>query len=430
MNEKVTVVNLADGLRLHIVETAKFKTDLFGVFIQRPIDEREATRNTLLTRILEQGTSTYATQQELQHKLDELYGAVLACDVNKYGAKHVMQFKLQVPGYKHVGDQNILRNAMVLLHEVVTSPVMEKGQFNDRIFETEVRNLREEIQGRINDKMAYAVDRCIELMCEDEPYRHYTYGSVEELDRLRNKELMDHYKEVLATSPVDIVVVGDVDPLHIEKIAKETFKLESRSIREVLHAPVLNDIDDVRAFDEVYPVKQGKLTLGYRTGLPYHHRLYEAGLMFSSILGGGASSKLFRNVREKESLCYYIFSRIEKYKGIMMVSSGIDPDNRERVLELIENDFARVQRGEFSEEDVRIARNAMINSLRSVADFPNSFMNFYYAQRLSGRSYDPEGSIKRIEAVTREEIVEAGAGIELDTVFFLSGKEGAGNEHS
>ncbi len=428
MSETVTIVDLQEGVRLHIIEIEKFKTELVGIFLQRPLEEFEATRNALLTRIMEQRTKSYPTLQSLQHKLDNLYGTVLSCDVNKYGGKQVLQFKMSIPAEHHIGVEDLLPQAVRVLNEVVHHPLVEDGRFTDKVFTTELRNLEEEIMGRVNDKMAYAIDRCLELMCDNEPFRIHQYGTVDALQHIQNEPLYSHYQRIVKVAPVDIVVMGKVDPKRVERIIRDQINFQRGQIERVDQTPILHEIEEVRDFEEVFPVKQGKLTLGYRTGLAFTHSLYEAGLLFSTILGGGASSKLFRSVREKESLCYYIFSRIEKYEGLMMISSGIDPINRDRVEELINVALEEMRQGNFTDEDIRIAKDALINSIRSVTDFPNSFMNYYFTQRLCGRPYDPAGTIERIERITKEEIIQAGSQFQLDTRFFIKGED-TGNEN-
>lgn len=151
MIEEIRVVEMADQVKLHLIRSDKFKTDLMGVYIKRPLDETEATLNTLLTRILERGTHSWPTSQALNHRLDDLYGAILSCDVNKYGELHAVQFKMQLPNERHIPDKDILSSGFDIMNEVVNAPFLENGLFREDIFKNEVRNLREEIQGRIND---------------------------------------------------------------------------------------------------------------------------------------------------------------------------------------------------------------------------------------------------------------------------------------
>lgn len=420
MIDEIRVIEMADQVKLHLIKSDKFKTDLIGVYIKRPLNEKEATYNTLLTRILEQGTRSWPNSKALNNALDNLYGGILSCDVNKYGELHAMQFKLQLPNEKHIKDKNLLTSGLEILNEVLKDPIKENGLFKEDVFNNEVRNLREEIQGRVNDKMMYAIDRCMEHMCEKEPFRFYQYGTVEMLDTITNGDLMDHYNHILKSSPIDIVLVGDIDFEKTQDLILENFTFEREKIINIPKSVTDVPVTKIKSVHENFDVTQAKLTLGLRTNIPFSHPLYNASVLFSNILGGGASSKLFKNVREKASLCYYIFSRVEKYKGIMLISSGIEAENRQKAMDLIQIEMDKMVTGLFDDDDVKMAKDSLSSAVRSITDYPNSFMNFYYSQKMSGKPFDMAGLLKKIELVTKEEIIEAGKRMTLDTVYFFS----------
>lgn len=424
MIEEIRVIELADQVKLHLIKSSKFKTDLIGIYIKRPLTEKEATYNTLLTRILEQATHNYPTSQVLNHKLDDLYGGILSCDVNKYGELHAMQLKLQLPNERHIKSGNLFGEGLHILNDVLNNPLLEDGKFREDIFRNEVRNLREEIQGRINDKMVYAIDRCTEHMCENEAFKYYQYGTIEMLETITNESLVAHYYDLMKTSPIDIVVVGEREFDRTQNVMMNAFNFDRGDIVSVPDSVTDVPVHDIKNVNETFDVSQAKLTLGLRTNIAFSHPLYNASVLFSNILGGGASSKLFKNVREKASLCYYIFSRVEKYKGMMLISSGIEEKDKQKALDLIQIEMDNMISGKFDDDDIKIAKDALTSAVRSISDYPNSFMNFYYSQKLSGRTFDLEGLLEKIELVSKEEIIEAGNLMELDTVYFLS-KEGA-----
>jgi len=424
MIEEIRVIELADQVKLHLIKSDKFKTDLIGIYIKRPLTEKEATYNTLLTRILEQATENYPTSQVLHHKLDNLYGGILSCDVNKYGELHAMQFKLQLPNERHIKESNLFGEGLHILNDVLNNPLISNGKFRDDIFRNEVKNLREEIQGRINDKMVYAIDRCTENMCDKEAFKYYQYGTVEMLDTITNEGLVNHYYDLVKTSPIDIVVVGEMDFDKTQNVMMNAFSFERGDIISIPESVTDVPVEKVRSVHESFDVSQAKLTLGLRTNIAFSHPLYNASVLFSNILGGGASSKLFKNVREKASLCYYIFSRIEKYKGMMLISSGIEAKDKQKALDLIQIEMDNMTAGAFDDDDIKIAKDALTSAVRSISDYPNSFMNFYYSQKLSGKEFDLQGVLAKIELVSKEEIIEAGKLMEVDTIYFLS-KEGA-----
>ncbi|MBN2899400.1 MAG: insulinase family protein, partial [Clostridia bacterium] len=237
------------------------------------------------------------------------------------------------------------------------------------------------------------------------------------------KALYEHYLEVMSTSEIEICVSGDIDFAHVEQLVRENLNFKVSGC--VAYPDEENNIkiEQVREVEDRFHINQGKLSIGYRTHTAMDDPLYEASVIFSYILGGGANSKLFKNVREKESLCYYIFARNEKYKSIMMISSGIEFENKEKALNLIDHEFNEMLKGNFTEEDLRIAKDNLKSSLNSVSDFQNSFLNYYYSTIISNKPFDIEARKAAIESVTKEEVLEAGRRIEKDTIHFLNKEE-------
>lgn len=414
---------LSPHVNLHLIKSDKFKTDLVGVYIKRPLKKEEAAKNALLTRIIERATTTYPTAKELAIKLEDLYGAVVAADVVKYGEKQVLQFKVQLPNEKLLQEEGIFEEGLAILRGILLDPLVEDGGFNKEYFENEVNNLKNEIESRVNDKMTYAMERCIEEMCSEEPYSVYQYGDIDDLENITAQSLYAHYKDLMTTSEVEICAIGDIDFDKTELQIKEALNF---NVKSCVAYPAEENGSVVSAIKEVedrFNINQGKLSIGYRTHTSMSDPLYEASVIFSYILGGGANSKLFKNVREKESLCYYIFARNEKYKSIMMISSGIEFENKDKALELINFEFEEMLRGNFTEEDLRIAKDNLKSSLNSVSDFQNSFINYYYSTILSGRPFDLEGRKAAIEGVTKEQVIKAGKRIEKDTIHFLNKEE-------
>lgn len=423
MINSIDTRKLSDHVNLHLVKSDKFKTDLVGVYIKRPLCQEEAALNALLTRVIERATENYPTSKELAIKLEELYGAVIAADVVKYGEKQVLQFKVQLPNEKLLQEEGIFQQALKILKDILFNPFIENQGFNKEYFENEVNNLKDEIQGRINDKMTYAMERCIEEMCKDEPYRIYQYGAVEDLENVTPQSLYEHYKKVMSTSEVEICVSGDIDFDAVEEEVKSTLPFKVTECVAYIGEDNGHVVDEIREIEEKFNINQGKLSIGYRTHTPMTDPLYEASIVFSYILGGGANSKLFKNVREKESLCYYIFARNEKYKSVMLIGSGIEFENKDKTLALIDHEFNEMLEGNFSDEDLRIAKDNLKSSLNSISDFQNSFINYFYSTILSGRTFDIEGRKSAIENVTREDVIKAGKRIEKDTVHFLNKEE-------
>lgn len=413
-------IEMNDSVRLHVIKADKFKTNLIGIYIRRPLSKEEATKNSLLSMLLNKGTKEYPSFIELNRKLEDLYGSILVSKVTKKGEKQIINLKMQMPNSKYINDKNILKEGLRILNDIINNSLVENGAFKKDSFNQEKDNLKEKIKGRINDKMRFAVDRCVEEMCDEENYSIYEYGDIDELDKIDEKSLYEYYQNIIMTSPIDIFIVGDVEEDKVKSMFSESIKIRRGDIINIPREEITKEIAKVKEAEDRFNINQGKLTLGYRTNIPYESKLYESSILFSNILGGGPNSKLFKNVREKESLCYYIFSKVDKFKSIMLVSSGVEFENFEKTKELIRKEVNSLIEGNFTEDDIEIAKKSVITSIKSLTDTPNMLMDFLYSQILSNSLDTIENIIKKIEAVNKESIIEAGKKFELDTIYFLN----------
>lgn len=415
-------LEIGKNVELHLIKSKKFKTDLINVYYLRPLTMEEATKNALITRILDRGCAKYPTAQLLNQFLEERYGMALVSDVQKVGERHQVQLKVQFPRSPIIGEP-LLEEGLSILNEMINRPLVSDGGFDQAIFEMEKEQLKQEIESRINDKTTYAIDRCFDFMCANEPYRFYGYGDVDYLETVTNEELYQHYLNVINHSKMDIVAIGDFDFDKTELLIRQYFGHDKTDIVEVPEEVVNVPIDSVKYTEESFNVLQGKLVIGYRTYTDRFDPMYYPLQLFNVIFGGMPSSKLFMNLREKESLCYFVGSKVDKLKGIMYIVSGIDFDKYDKAHALIDSEFEEMLKGNFTDEDISMARKSVVSSLRAIVDFPNSFSNFYYNQNMLNDPVDIEHFVSLFEAVTKEEIIEAGKRIKKDTIYFLKGGE-------
>ncbi len=420
MLKKIHPIKIGENANLHVIKTDKFKTNLIGIYIQRPLLLEEATKNSLISMILEKATENHSSFKELNTSLEELYGGIIVSDVVKKGERQILQIKMQIPNSKYINDDKIFQKGLKLLNEVLNHPYIENGGFGEDYYNQEKENLREKIKGRINDKMKYALDRCVEEMCEGEKFSVYEYGSIDELEKITRQDLYEYYKTILKESPIDIFLVGDMDEKNAQNLIFENIEIINDNSKEIIREEISKKVDKIKNVEDNFNINQGKLTLGYRTNIPYESKLYEGSVLFSNILGGGPNSKLFKNVREKESLCYYIFSKIEKFKSVMLVSSGIEFENFDKTRDLINKQVEELKNGNFDEDDIDIAKKSILTSIQSLTDAPNMLMDFYYSQVLSNVDDDIDIIMEKIQNVDKKLIIEAGKKFELDTVYFLN----------
>ena len=411
---------LPANINIHLLPTPKFKTVLVTVLLQQVLEKKLAAQTALIPAVLERGTGKYPSFRDLKIRLEELYGAELGADVIKKGERQILSFSLEVVNDKFAPGENLLRQGLLILRDVISDPFLENGVFKSDYVYQEKEQLAKEIKGLINDKVGYALERCIQEMCPAERFGVYKYGSIEELERVSAEGLYEYYRSLLKENPIDIFVVGEVDPKETFDLIQETFNLP-RSGEPVRFLPVEvhNIPGEVRYHEEKLPVNQGKLTLGYRTNISYRDEEYVPLMFYNGILGGFPHSKLFQNVREKASLAYYSFSRLEKHKGIQLIGSGIEVKNYQQALEIILEQVELIRKGKITREEMENTRRALISMYKVVGDSPYNLVNFYMDGLIGEREEGIDYFISKIEDVREDNVVEVAHRVHLDTVYFL-----------
>ena len=415
----IKTINLGNNINLTLIPQTKFKSNLVSLYIQRLLERDEVTKNSLLPNIITSGCEKYQSTREISKKLDNLYGASVFGDSSKRGERQVISFKIISTNEKFL-DEKIFKDVIEFFNQVINNPLIIDNGFKKEYVEIEKRNLQDRIQGIINDKSRYALERTFEQMCKDERFSISEHGYEEDLEQINPQNLYEHYTEILKTSPIEIVVEGNFDEKEVVDIISKNFTFERQSINQIPREDYKKEIEDVKIIEDKMDITQGKLVMGYRTNIDFKDTdKYYSLIVGSNVLGGGPHSKMFINIREKESLCYYIYSAVEKYKGIMFISSGIEFQNYEKTVELVKKQILSMKNGEISEEELQSSKKALINSIRSVGDSIGGMSDFHFAQSISGTEITVEEMIKHIENVSTEGIAKAFDSVQLDTVYFL-----------
>ena len=419
--EKKTIPGQID---VYVIPTKKFKTVLVTVLTRQLLSRELASKTALLPSVMERGSRDYPTYRDLMIRLEELYGSGFSSDVLKKGEKQVLSFSLEVINDLYAPGKNLLRQGISMLRSVINHPLLDNGGFKQDYVEQEKEQLAKEIKGLINDKVNYALERCIQEMCDQEPFGVFKYGSIEELEQITPEVLYTYYQQLMAENPLDIYIIGDVDPEDAFKLVEDAFGRENgKGRREMPPDQVQYVPREIRFHKEKLPVNQGKLTLGYRTNTSYGDDDYVALLFYNGVLGGFPHSKLFQNVREKASLAYYAVSRLEKHKGIQLIGSGIELQNYDRALEIITEQVDQIKKGEITHEEMENTRRGLINQYKVVADSPYSMLSLSLDELLGGREEGVDYYIRKLEEVGVDAVVTAANKVHLDTVYFLHAAE-------
>ena len=412
--KNLKTLEIGKNVKLTLIPESKFKTNLISVYIQRKLDRNEVTKNALLPGILKSGCNKYKTLGQLTDREEELYGSYLHAGASKRGESQVLGFSILSVNEKYL-DEKILGQCIEFLNEIINNPLVIDGGFNEEYLNIEKEILKDSIMSIINDKGNYAMKRTNEIMFEGEPYSINGKGYIEDLDTIDRVSLYEHYKEVLKTSPIEIMIEGEFEESEVVELIKEKFQFDRGNIIDIPKEEYYKEVK------ENMDIAQGKLVMGYRCNVDYlDEEKYYSLLLGSRILGGGADSKLFINVREKESLCYTIYSTIQKSKSTMMVCSGIEAQNYEKTVNLVKEQVQKLKDGDITESEISNAKIAFINSLNSLNDEIGRISDFYFSQSISKNKSDLDQIKNMINKSTKEDIVEAVKNIELDTIYFLS----------
>lgn len=418
-----THFRLPGDFRLAINSNKKMKTVLASVSFVGNLDE-SVTRLALLPMILRRGTKNHPDMQSISRFLENLYGATLASFVQKIGEWHLVRFRLEVVNERFVpGETSLLKGALEFLVELLREPLKVDGGFHPEYLEQEKANLKRSIESLIDDKAAYAEHRMIEEMCATEPYRLNEQGRVEDIAAIDAKSLLELHGAWALRYPVHVYLTGDILTSAARDLVSAVFSA-ARPSREGGHVlrgiPSPVPVTMVREVEENMDVSQAKLVLGFRHGITYADPRYEALLLMNGILGGFSHSKLFQNVREKANLAYSVQSSLERTKGLLLISSGIAPENRGKALEIILEHVGAVQKGEITDEEIDATRRTILNSNEMLEDNLGALGDVDFVWGLHGRPLDLISFRERIQQVTRDEIVEAAACLEHDTTYLLT----------
>jgi len=414
---------IQDGINLYYIPDTKYKTVSLSVYLNRRLKKDEATSNALLAKILTRGTGKCKNIIELSTYADELYGALYDVNITKKAGVQSIVSTVNFLADEYVGA-GIAKECTTLALDLIFDPYTDGEKFPADVVKVEKQNLKDDIEGLINDKRSYANFRCIEEMCKGEENSIFEFGYLEDLPKIDETSAYKHYKDIVTKSTIDIFVVGNIAIDEMCADIKDYFSKFEFDIKTMpVHTEKVKKADEVKFVSDSFDVVQGKLAMGFTTGVCGDDDNYYALLLANSIYGSGAHSRLFNTVREKMSLCYYASSMLDKYRAIMLVSSGIEFENYEKAKSEIQKQLDLIKKGDFTDEEFDVAKSFVINSYRSYKDSPYS-MKEYYRSQCFGKNHDSiDEAIEKISKVTKQDIKQALSDICLNTVYFLKGKE-------
>lgn len=415
------------GVFLTSVNTKKFKSSYLSMTFLTPLKKETAAVNALIPNLLRRGTETCPDMQSISAALDQLYGGAIEPVVRKIGETQCVGFVGSFLDDTYTLDgSRILNQAAELMGEMLLRPYTENGAFSADYTRQEKANLVDRIKAEINEKRQYAVNRVMEEMCREEPYGVNRMGREADVAEITPASAWTRYQELLAHSRLELYYCGSAENDEVCVILQRALTgLPREGGYEVPETIIVPTAAETRRVEEAMDVAQGKLTMGFRTGgITAASPDYPALVLCNALFGGTANSKLFLNVREKLSLCYYASSSLARYKGAMVVSSGVEFSNVTRAEDEIGAQLEACRRGDFEPWEIVGARRYTVSSLLTMLDSQGRQEDWWLSQAVAGLSQSPEELAQAIEEVPVEAAVAAAQNLSLDTVYFLKGMEG------
>ena len=411
-------------MKFTILNSNKFKTNLCSVFLAVPLSKDTVTATALIPSVLRRGTKNLKSQLEINKKLEEMYGASISIGVEKEADFEVLKFYLEVINDDLLPEKRELtKEGLELLIDIIFNPYIEQNANGESTFckqyvEQEKDNLIKVIESRKDNKANYAANRMIEEMYEGEPYGIYKFGNVEDLKEIDEKNLYDFYKALIKKAKISVYVAGNIQDNTLENDFKQS--LEKLGISKENDFELINKKHEPRQtpkiVNEKMDVSQGNLIIGLDVT---SDKTSEEIMIYNAVLGTGANSKLFQNVREKASLAYSAGSKYYRRKDMIMIRTGIEIANYEKALEIIEKQIKDMKDGIISNQEIESAKQFIISTLKLIPESSESLISYYYDKEIRGEEADLDAYINAIQNVQIKDIVEVAQDVLVDTIYFL-----------
>lgn len=405
-----------------MIKSDKFKTNLIAVFLTTELTRENVTKNALISSVLRRGTKNMKSQEEISKQMEEMYGAGFDCGLDKIGDNQVIKFYIETVNDNFLPENkdNILNTAIERILEIVFNPYIQNNGFKKEYIEQEKNNIKNIIEGKIDNKSKYSIDRCVEEMYKNEPYGLYKYGYIEDLKDIDGENLYKYYEQLIQNCKIDIFVSGLINE-KIENLIEQNEnikKLQERKPKYNIPSASEKTVGEEKVITESMDVSQGKLVIGLDVNLNDPELRYNT-LIYNGILGGTANSKLFQNVREKANLAYVASSNYLRHKSNIFINCGIDIENYDKALKLIREQIEDMKKGEFTEEDITKVKKGIIDTIKTIKDEQDTQITYYFSQELCKENVSIDEYIKKIENITKSNIVDIANKVSINTIYFL-----------
>lgn len=397
-------------MKIRKIETKKFKTNVYALYLTIPLTKENVTYNALIPTVLKRGCEKYNNQLEISKKLEEMYDATFGIGIAKVGNNEVLKFYIESLNNNYLpNNEDLSKTSIEMLINIVMKPYLINGKFDEDYVSQEKENLKKVIESRKDNKDTYATNRLLEEMFKEEPYGLYKFGNIEEIDNITSEKLYEKYKELIKNAEKHLYIVGDVENLNIQE-----YHIDEEEIKITKEFPIKERLEE-KIVKEQMDITQGKLVIGLNT--PNENR--EIIALYNTILGKGANSKLFLNVREKQGLAYSAGSTYLKRNNAIIISTGIEVSKYNKAVEVIKKQLKDMQEGNITEKEIKDAKQFINAGLNLINESSENMIEYTFDKELYNEEIDIEKYRKSIEKITKEDIVEITKKINIDTIYFL-----------
>ena len=422
MQEKVQ--DIKEGIRLHYIKTDKFKTNLMTLFLTIPLKRETVTSYALIPAVLRRGTKRLPTQEAISKELENMYGATFNCGIDKMGDQQVIKFYLETVNDQYLMQkEQLLKASIQQLLEIVLNPYQKDQGFDPDYVEGEKKNLKQIIEAKIDNKNLYAMNRCIEEMFQGYAYSLYKYGYTEDLSNIDAQKLYQDYQRLLQTAKIDIFLSGDFSYEEAKSCVCENSYiqgLQPRSMQDVLKKDnQRKKHEEIQYVQDTMDVTQGKLVIGMDVENAGEEKDCFSTIVYNTILGDSANSKLLQNVREKAHLAYTTRSNYSQLKQTIFIRAGIEIANYQKAYDIIQEQLEDMKQGKFTEDELKNAKNTIMSSIDAMEEEQDSEIIYYFGQELSQRFTTPAEYKERVQAIQREDVIRVANQMKINTVYFL-----------
>lgn len=412
---------IAEGVSLHIRKTTQFKTVNFSFKWRTPLTTEVAAHRAVLSNVLQHSNAKFRKAAEFRSYLDDLFGTMLYFDVSKRGAEHTVVLNVETVNDQYLSNNEVLNEVIDLLQTSIFEPNLENGHFVPSIVEREKQMIIQRIESIFDDKTRYAQQRLTQIMRPNHPASILSSGTIETLQAITPESLTKAYESMINNDKIDIYIAGDIDVDAIIEKMKNAFPFKDRTPQEADH-----NIDAKPEKDyvkEQLEMKQGKLHIGFRTPVRFGDEDFPKMQIFNGVFGGYAHSKLFMNVRERESLAYYASSSYSPHYGLVFVVSGIEPKNEKKAIDIILEQLEEIKNGNITDLELNQTKAMLTNQLREALDLARGQIDIFDQYKDLDEKFSVELWKERWENVTKEDVQKMAAQIQHETTYFLCGKE-------